>query len=219
MSTYSKGLIKNKKDDLFWLDEYRIQLLIILCLLFCLLPTDLKAQNDPDIRVIGPQRSANKHFIEEPTYGFRTGIDVLPSIDTRSFRYWLVNGVQLNPRFFTGVGVGFTYYNDPLSLIPLFIDLNYSFKRDGLYPFIFLKSGYNFSVHTDTDYSMTSHSGGPLFNPGMGVQYDTAKNISWQVSIGYNSDQASYREEGFGIQTIETDVNYRRLMFGLAVIF
>lgn len=190
-----------------------------LSLLLFVITAKLAAQDQEQRADNSQQRFTIPAFFQESVYQFRTGLDVLPGADTRSFRYWLVNGLQPNPRFFAGLGIGVTYYNDPLSLMPLFIDLNYAFKSDGIYPYLFLRSGYNFSIYTDRDLPLVSHAGGLFLNPGAGLQYETGSGVSWQLSLGYNSDRAHFKRQGFNTQIIETDITYRRLMLGVAILF
>ncbi len=161
----------------------------------------------------GPQKLKNTGYL------LQTGIDVLPGQETTSVRYWVVNGYRFNPKFSAGLGIGFTYYGDPLSLLPLFINLNYRISETEVKPFFFLNSGYNISILTDTETQVDSHNGGFLLIPGMGLEFETTGNTTLYINAGYNFDNSSYRQETFNNRTIKTDISYRRLMFGFGLSF
>lgn len=161
----------------------------------------------------GPQKLKNTGYV------LQTGIDVLPGQESTSVRYWIMNGYRFNPRFSAGLGIGFTYYDDPLSLLPLFINLNYRITETGVRPFFFLNSGYNISILTDTETQIDSHNGGFLLIPGMGLEFETTGNATLYLNAGYNFDNSSYRQETFNNRTIKTDISYRRLMFGFGLSF
>ena len=161
----------------------------------------------------GPQKLTTAGYV------LQTGIDVLPGQESTSLRYWIVNGYRFNPKFSAGVGLGFTYYGDPLSLIPIFINLNYRISETGVRPFFFLNSGYNISILTDTETEVDSHNGGFLVVPGIGLEFETTGNTALYINAGYNFDNSSYRQETFNNRTVKTDISYRRLMFGFGLSF
>lgn len=181
----------------------------LLLMIFVALPLKSSAQID------------FKEWLEQRKGGYvlATGLDLLPAQNSSSFRFWIVNGYQLNRKFSAGLGVGFTYYNDPLSMLPLFIDFKYIFPDNNLSPFLFLKSGYNISVLTDTDVNVNSHSGGLMLNPGLGLQFETAGNLAWHINAGFNLDRATYFQPGETFSSIENELNYERLSLGIGLSF
>lgn len=152
-------------------------------------------------------------------YVLNTGLDVLPGQSSASFRFWVVNGFQFNRKVSAGLGLGFNYYNDPLSLLPLFIDFKYLIPADKVSPFFFLKSGYNISLHTDTDVNVNSHTGGLMLNPGLGLQLETAGKLAWHITAGFNLDRATYFLPGDSFSSIENDLSYERLSLGVGLSF
>lgn len=182
--------------------------------LILILPLQSAAQVDSGVT---KQSVANRY--KDTGYLLQTGIDVLPGRESTSLRYWIVNGYQFNPKFSAGLGIGFTYYGDPLSLIPLFINLKYWTSEAEVSPFFFLNGGYNISVLTDTGTQVDSHNGGFLLVPGMGLKFETTGNLALYINAGYNLDNSSYRQETFNNRTVITDISYRRLMIGFGLSF
>lgn len=162
-----------------------------------------------------------KEWLEQRKGGYvlNMGLDMLPGQSTASPRLWVVNGFQFNRKVSAGLGVGFTYYNDPLSLLPLFIDFKYQFPAESIRPFFFLKSGYNISLLTDRDAAVNSHSGGLLLNPGLGLHFETSGNIAWHISAGYNFDRATYFEPADNFRSIENNQSYDRFTLGIGLTF
>ncbi len=162
-----------------------------------------------------------KEWMEQRKGGYvlSTGLDVLTGESVTTFRLWVVNGYQFNRKVSAGLGVGFAYYNDPLSLLPLFIDFKYQFPGDNLHPFLFLKSGYNISLLTDRDATVNSHSGGFLLNPGLGLQFETSEELAWYVTAGFNLDKATYFVPSGNFNSIENELSYERLLLGVGLTF
>ncbi|NGP75853.1 hypothetical protein G3570_04360 [Balneolaceae bacterium YR4-1] len=152
-------------------------------------------------------------------YVLITGLDMLPGQSTASPRLWVVNGFQFNRKVSAGLGVGFTYYDDPLSLLPLFIDFKYQFQADDIRPFFFLKSGYNISLLTDKEDTVNSHSGGLMLNPGLGLQFETSGKLAWHVSVAFNLDRATYFEPADAFSSIENNLSYERFSLGVGLSF
>lgn len=144
---------------------------------------------------------------------------MLPGQSTVTPRIWVVNGFQFNRKVSAGLGVGFTYYDAPLSLLPLFIDFKYQIPGENIRPFFFLKSGYNISLQTDKQAPVNSHSGGLMINPGLGLQFETTGNLAWHISAGFNLDRATYFEPGEAFTSFENNESYERLSLGVGLSF
>ncbi len=147
------------------------------------------------------------------------GVDVLPGDDITSARVQVVNRFSLSPQFSVGAGAGFTYYNDPLSLIPVFVDLQYTLTRTPPALFFFLRAGYNFSTITNTDIRVDSHHGGLMLNPGIGLQMGNQSGIQWHLTVGYSVDHSQFKVQQGDSRTIETDITYKRLTAGVGLSF
>lgn len=149
---------------------------------------------------------------------FLIGFDVLTGDQTTSPRWRTSYNRKLSATITAGIGAGFTFYNDPLSLLPLFVALKYRLLQSSVFPFISLKAGYNFSILTDTNTLVDSHHGGLLFNPAVGVQFPLKKGTAIYLIGAYNIDKASFHYGRYG-HTVTTDITYRRFMAGIGLIF
>lgn len=158
-------------------------------------------------------------YFKESGYINRSGFEFMRANGNSTARFYMINGYRFTPRFSAGIGFGITPYNDPLTLVPLFIDLNLRFLKANASPYLFVKAGYNFSVHYDDDVQIDRHSGGLLFNPGVGLQFDLSSNFGWYINAGYNIDNSYYAFEWWGTQTVENDLSFRRVNFGLGLSF
>lgn len=148
----------------------------------------------------------------------RSGIDILAG-NSNSTRFTMVNGYLFNPRFSAGIGVSFVHYDDPISLIPVFLEFNFRLLKENSSPYLFLKSGYSFSLHTNDQMEINDHSGGFTFNPGMGVQLDLANGVGFYINMGYNVDNLEYEFETFGLQTVKEEFTFRRINIGFGLVF
>lgn len=149
----------------------------------------------------------------------RSGIETIRSGDQSSLRLYTVNGYQFTPRFSTGIGIGYTPYNDPLLLIPFFVDFTYRILEANASPFIFLKAGYNFSSVSDDNLDVSDNNGGLLFNPGIGLQFNLSNDLGWYINAGYNIDNSSYEIDLWGPQTEQNKLSFRRVNFGIGLSF
>jgi len=146
-------------------------------------------------------------------------LDLLPGPETTSVGFHVATGYQFDSGLSAGIGTGFTFYHDPLSLVPVFLAGSYRFSEGDLSPFISLKLGYSISILSDTDTYVESHQGGLMLNPTLGVQIPTEYAFGLQLSAGYRLDRSGFNREGFDGRTIETDITYRRFMAGIGFSF
>lgn len=162
--------------------------------------------------------SGDKHY-KTSGYLNRTGFELMPGPDFTTPRFYMVNGYQFSERLGVGIGTGFTPYNDPLSMIPLFIDMNFRMLKENYSPILFAKFGYNFSLHNDDDMELNSHNGGLLFNAGIGLQFNLSSGFGWYLNAGYNIDNSRFEFDTWGPQTVREDLSYRRINFGIGLAF
>jgi hypothetical protein len=160
-----------------------------------------------------------QQYYRQKGYVNQTGIEILTGRENTSVRFQMVHGYQFHPVFSAGIGTGFSTYNDPLSLIPFFLDLRLKMFEANTTSFIFLKAGYNISVHHDERVHIDDHSGGIMINPGIGIQFDTPAGFGFYLTAGYNIDEASYEQIIGGGQTLITDLSYKRIHFGMGLSF
>lgn len=172
-----------------------------------------------DVKEIKREKIPVPRYYKESGYVNYTGLDILPGQNTTSVRFRMVNGYQFNPRLSVGVGIGYTSYNDPLNLIPLFLDIKYKFLKANATPFVSFKSGYSFSTWSNEDTQVDAHRGGFMINPGIGLQFETNKGFGWYFTAGYNTDHSYFEQERRNGRIIENDISYRRLLLGFGLSF
>ncbi len=172
-----------------------------------------------EVEEIASEKIPDQTHYKESGYINRTGFEVLRAKENSTIRLYTVNGVQLTSRFAAGVGIGLTPYDDPLTLLPFFLDLNYRLHKSNVSPYLFLKAGYNFSIYHDDEAELDRHSGGLIFNPGAGVQVNLGSGFGWYINAGYNIDNSYYEFDTWGSETVENDLSFRRINFGLGLSF
>lgn len=157
--------------------------------------------------------------VKETGYINRTGFEVLHSYGGTTLRFTMVNGYRFNSHLSGGIGFGITPYNDPLTLVPVFLDFKLRFLKANSSPYLFLKTGFNLSVHHDDDMELQDHRGGLLFNPGVGLHFIRSSGSGWYIQAGYNIDNSTYEFEGWGPQTVQNELSFRRLSVGIGLSF
>jgi len=172
-----------------------------------------------DVENISSSEISVQRLYEVAGYMNRTGMEFLHSYGGSTFRFTMVNGYRFNSHFSAGIGFGITPYNDPLTLVPVFLDLKMRFLKTDSSPYLFLKAGYNFSVHYDDDVELQDHKGGLLFNPGVGLHFIRSSGVGLYFQAGYNIDNSYYEFEGWWPQTVENELSFRRLSVGMGLSF
>lgn len=172
-----------------------------------------------EVEKITSEEIPGPEYFKTSGYVNYTGIDLLSGQEGTTVRFMTVNGYQFNPRLSVGVGVSFVPYNDPLGLIPVYIDSRYKFLKANTTSFVFIRMGYSLSVMSDEDIEVDRHRGGFMFNPGIGLQFNTNSKYGWYFTAGYNADNSNFeQDQGFG-RTIVEEITYRRVQFGFGFSF
>ncbi|MFV1885045.1 MAG: hypothetical protein ACMZ7B_11195 [Balneola sp.] len=176
-----------------------------------------------DVREIKKEPRYNEKRFKEKGYVNFTGFDRLPGGYDNSTRFQMSHGYQFNPHFSAGLGIAYVNYEDPISSIPLFVDLRYNLLKANSTPFAFTKLGYSFSYdhQSDDQPDITDHKGGVMLNVGVGLLFETRSGYGLYFNLGYNFEKMSYTQENFwwNQQTIENDITYKRVNFGLGLAF
>jgi len=172
-----------------------------------------------EISKITSELIADEVHYKTSGYINRTGLELIPGGGSTTPRFYMVNGYQFNEYVGTGIGIGFTPYNDPLTLMPLFVDFNLRLQKQNYSPVLFVKFGYNVSLGHDDDMDLISHTGGLLFNAGLGLQFNLSSGFGWFLNAGYNIDNSRYEFDTWGPQTVREDVSFRRVNFGIGLTF
>ena len=108
-------------------------------------------------------------------------------------------GYQINKRFIISGGTGLSVYSRG-KLIPVFMDLRYTFYIDQLAPYFYANSGMliDFSNFDETRIFM---------NPGFGVRYSLTQKIAVNMSGGIFAQAASQKMDVF--VNLKTGVTYK----------
>lgn len=138
----------------------------------------------------------------ETGYGFGVGKDPMLGSFVNRYELDIINGYQINPYCFVGLGVGFNLFlghlaedfdedisdKDVISL-PIFAHTRFNFIDRDVSPFIALNIGYNIStkkkeqIGSNAEYAL---QGGLIFEPSLGVAIRTSNKNSVTVGIGYS---------------------------------
>lgn len=177
--------------------------------------------NLDEVEKINKEEPSGTAHYKTSGYFNHTGMDMLPSQDGTTVRFQMVNGYQFQPKFSLGLGIAFVPYNDPLGLIPVFVDGRYKFREANTTPFIFGRIGYSFSILSDEDtpWSIENHRGGLVLNPGMGIEFHTSTGFGWYLTAGLNLDNSRFEQERWDGRIVETTIDYRRVQFGFGLLF
>lgn len=103
---------------------------------------------------------------------------VVISVDysRRLFSLNNISGYIINKNFLTGIGIGVHAYNGG-TMIPLYIDMRYTFKESKLTPFIVADGGVLFFLKD-------IKSSGLFINPAIGLNKKLTGNVSLHLSSG-----------------------------------
>src|SRR5699024_10540046 len=164
----------------------------ILCIFF-LFPVVSNAQVDGNDKITIKLKAIGQTQNTNPSKNsFLLGFDILSGNKTASPRWKISYRRHFTSTLSGGIGTGFTYYNDPLSLLPVYATIKYRLLKTLVFPFIAIKAGYNFSILTHTNTLVDDHNGGLLLNPVVGIQIPLKTGNAFYISAGYNVDKASF---------------------------
>lgn len=184
--------------------------------------TILEIKEETVNKTPGTKREGRSSVYHYNTSGYmnRSGVEILTGSGANTPRFYTVNGIHFNPHVSAGFGLGLTPYNEPLTLIPFFVDFNYRFLKANTSPYLSLKAGYNFSIYEDEEeIPLNMHSGGLIFNPGLGIEFNLSSGFGWYIQAGYNIDQSTYEFDTWGPQTVRNDLSFRRVSMGMGLTF
>lgn len=112
-----------------------------------------------------------------------------------------INGYYFNRFLGVGAGIGIDYYGaNELPITPIYLRVEGQLLSARITPVYFMETGYGLPwMHTRNEY--TTIYGGMMFNAGVGIRFNTASKVAWQLSVGYKTQR---KEE---ITRYEWDVN------------
>jgi hypothetical protein len=151
---------------------------------------------------------------------FGKGVDgnlPYPSITT-------VTGYQFSKHWFTGIGVGFEYYQ--WGVLPLFVQADYFINSDRFTPYFAIKAGYSFPLtkKKEGNYNTEKTFGGIAFNPEIGFKIAMGDKNAFVCSIGYQFQKLSYEQPGYDYfngpnYSSRIYTNFNRISFRIGFIF
>lgn len=143
----------------------------------------------------------------------------------------MVNGYNFHPQLFTGIGIGYEYYE--WSVMPVFAELKYFLNRKKTTPFLGLKLGAGISLSRNfqtNDYEANGLSGktysGVLVAPEAGLLFPMGKRDAILLSLGYHHQELShdsytyyYWIPGFEPMKKRVFINYNRISLRVSYLF
>lgn len=123
--------------------------------------------------------------------------------DKASFGIQVINGYQVNPNFFAGLGIGLNQHISGAAFAPVFLDLRVNFLRQRVSPFIDLSGGWAVGL-TDED------EGGVYGNPSLGVKFFVSRKTALQLSIGFRYQEGTERVETWNVYNGTISDHYDR---------
>lgn len=157
----------------------------------------------PKTFVLSVEREQDRQYIATQKNGYyiRFGLSMLVGKseegNTNMLSISISSGYKFRNGLMTGIGTGIEEMDMPL--LPLYAEFNYHPFNSHASPFIFLKSGYAFSLMEDDEetywYSYTSEAkGGYLLNAGAGIVLNTWDKVGISIAVGYRFQQVSVTE-------------------------
>ncbi|PKO97941.1 MAG: hypothetical protein CVU14_08690 [Bacteroidetes bacterium HGW-Bacteroidetes-9] len=134
-----------------------------------------------------------------------------------------VNGWQFGQRVFTGIGLGYEFYE--WGVMPVFADIKYFFHQDVVTPFVSFKAGYSFPLsesknNSDFYTQYGQRYGGVLVNPEVGLLIPVGSSNAVLIGIGYQYQELSNNETQYNWYSYEKRVytNYNRISLRLSFL-
>lgn len=194
--------------------------------------------NNSEIDSLSPGVSSQKPVNVDKNYFIKTSLGLLAGSknndDANAFSFDVGFNYKLFNRLYAGIGAGIDFFD--VSYMPVFMNLEYHFRKSRLTPLIGLQGGYMFSLDSDEryynpiqyDYFQTSsmwpypyniqpldNKGGIMVNPYLGFVHHINNNLGWSLSFGYRYHEINREgENDYSMQT-----KYNRLNIRLGLIF
>lgn len=125
---------------------------------------------------IGAIRDDQK-YINITELGGAIGLgDVSVDYSKSLFSITNISGYIINEKFMTGIGLGVNVYNGGV-MIPLYLDMRYTFKKSDFTPFIVADGGLLL-------YFSDLRSSGLFINPAVGLNKSVNRNLGLQLTTG-----------------------------------
>ena len=158
----------------------------------------------PNVPVYTAKTNEGLVSTAEYNSGFGFGNTSVP-YSRRFSGFTVLIGYKIDRSFIISGGAGLSVYNDG-ALIPLFVDLRYTFYISRLAPYLYSDGGFlmNFSRFDDLKIFM---------NPGMGVRYSITQKIAVNLSTGIMVQSGASAQSETSAQnaflSLKTGVTYK----------
>ncbi len=168
-------------------------------------------------------------YVQRSGYYLRFGLSMLMGksyeSDANMLSISFSNGYRFRNGLMVGIGAGVEEMTMPL--LPVYAEVNYHPFNSHVSPFIFLRSGYDFSLmgdeETDYWYNYSRESkGGFLFNTGVGIALQTWDKVGINIAVGYRFQRVSVTENNnYSRNSYATEfvTRFNRLELQLGFVF
>jgi hypothetical protein len=173
---------------------------LFLVIILCLSVTSLTGQD-----LVYPNRpvamlKSSRGFIVMAEYHAGAGVgDVTVPYSKQFNGFNILAGYQLNKSFIIAAGSGAASYNGG-TLVPVYMDLRYTFYFSRLAPYLFADGGLLMNVSNFNETRM-------FMNPGIGARYSVTRNIALNFSAGILAQSSGTTMNVFA--NIRTGVIYK----------
>jgi len=139
--------------------------------------------------------------------------------------------LNLSGNLYAGPGVGIDFLEE--TYMPVFMNMEYHFRKSATTPFIGIKGGYMLPMSREVyqqsyrympwmsyippNYELQTleNKGGLMFNPSIGFISHFNENLGWTLSFGYRWHKVEFEgEDNSGLET-----TYNRLSMSIGLIF
>lgn len=176
-----------------------------------------------EIDSIGWHRNESVFFAKQRGYFNHAAMGLLSGIDQSPLpSIIMTNGYKFHPKLYTGLGVGYEYYD--WSVLPVFADIRYYLADHGFAPGFMVQAGYAFrleNVHGNFWEGDKKTFGGFLWSAGAGIRAGIAKNTALTFNVCYRFQKLSYQWSNSwdpGTQN-RTYTHYNRVAVSIGFLF
>lgn len=147
-----------------------------------------------EIDSIGWHRNESMFFTKQKGYFNHSAMGLLFGIDQSPLpSITMTNGYKFHSKLFTGLGVGYEYYD--WSVLPVFADIRYYITDHGFTPGFMVQAGFAFKLENLPVNMWESNKktfGGFLWSAGAGIKAGIARNTALTFNVSYRFQKLSY---------------------------
>jgi hypothetical protein len=129
----------------------------------------------------------------KPQFQTIVAVGIMEGEEDNGLQVQAINAINYKT-WFSGIGVGFDYYNQ--RSIPLFLDIRKNVFNKSRSPFVYVDGGYHFPWLTKDKkaeyFGDIKAKGGLYYDTGIGYQMRNAKGVALIFSAGYSYKHLSY---------------------------